>query len=240
LLISRDVEILDLDDSSLISATVTLSNRPDGQFEHLAVDTSGTHISDNYDQQIGQLQLTGMESLASFEQVFSTITYANQQEFPHIEDRLIEFVVYDHEGASKTATSRVVITPKLVFLPAVAGQPISLPISDEPNNSCTQAFPIANNVPYEFLADDKDDWYSFTLDKPGDVIVKLTNYMPPEGQILVAQGQCGTLTRIGHNGDDTLDRAVNLGRLLAGRYFIWLITDNPGAIVPYNLTIQVK
>ena len=243
LLISKDVEILDLDSSSLTSATVTLSNQPDGQFEHLAVDTTGTNITDNYDQQIGQLQLTGMESLANFIQVLSTITYANQLELPHTEDRLVEFVVYDHEGASKTATSRVVITPKFIFLPTVAAHPIELPESDEPNNSCEQAFPIANNVSHEFLPDDKDDWYSFALDKPGDVIVQVTNFMPLDGQILVAQGQCGTLTRIGHNGDYTVDKTVSLGRLLAGRYFIWLITDEvppPGAIVPYNLTVQVN
>ncbi len=241
--ISKDVEIQDLDDSSLISATVTLSNRPDGQSEYLAIDTSGTNITNNYDQQMGQLQLTGMESLASFEQVLSTITYANQQELPHTEDRLVKFVIYDHEAAGKTATSRIVIIPKLIFLPAVAGKASSNPISDEPNDSCTQAFPIALNVSYEFLPDDKDDWYSFTVDEPGDVIVQLTNYVPRDGQILVAQGQCGSLTRIGHNGDYTVDKTVTLGRLLAGRYFIWLITDNvpsPGEAVPYNLTIQVN
>lgn len=241
--ISEDLEILDLDDSSLMSATVTLTNQPDGQSEHLAVDTSGTNITALYEQQSGQLELTGMDSLASYEQVLSTITYSNLRERPQTDDRLVNFIVFDHKGAGNLATSRIVVTPKFIFLPAVAGRPIPIPESDEPNNVCAQAFSVATNVLHEFLPDDRDDWYSFELDKSGDVIVQLTNFTPEDGQILVAQGQCETLTLLGQNGDYAVSKTVDLGNLLAGRYFIWLITDkvpSPDTIAPYELMVKVN
>jgi hypothetical protein len=241
--ISNDLGVQDLDDEFLISATVTLVDRPDGQSEYLEVNTDGTNIEDVFDQESGQLQLTGMESLVNYEHVLRTVTYTNSRSRPLPMDRLARFAIWDHAGMSNIATSRIVVTPKLVLLPIIANVISAVPESDEPNDTCQEAYPLSNNVPHDFQAEDRDDWYSFSINSTSNVIVELTEYEPEEGQILVAKGQCDALVRIGHNGDYSSNKIVKLDDLQAGRYYIWLITDNVRTIgepYKYNLLVKVQ
>jgi hypothetical protein len=239
--ISSNLEIQDLDDTSLIAATVSLVDRPDGLSEYLEVNTAGTNIKPVIEQEGGQLQLTGVESLANYERVLRTVTYTNSREHPLTTDRLARFTVQDHAGKSNIAISRIVITPKLVLLPIVANFMSTVPESDEPNDVCQEAYPLSNNVPYEFLAEDKDDWYSFSINKSSNVTIELTEFEPVEGQILVAVGQCDALVRIGHNGNFSTNKIIKLDNLQVGRYYIWLISDNIRTVgEPYKYNLMVK
>jgi hypothetical protein len=113
--------------------------------------------------------------------------------------------------------------------------------SDEPNNTCQEAYPLSINVPYEFQAEDRDDWYSLSINTTSNVTIELTEYEPVEGQILIAKGQCDTLERIGHNGDYSTNKIIKLDDLQIGRYHIWLITDNVDTIgEPYKYNLMVK
>ena len=242
-LIAENLDLHDLDDSSLIGATVTLAARPDGPAEYLAVDTDGTNITAVFNQESAQLKLTGLESIVNYEHVLRTVTYTNTQSRPLPVDRLIRFSVRDQIGKSNSATSRLVVIPKLVMLPLIAHIKATLPESDEPNNICQDAYVLNNNNRYEFLAEDRHDWYSFSTTKTADITVELTGYEPEEGQILVAEGQCGALMRIGHNGDFSTTKIIELDNLLAGTYYIWLITDNirtDGQPFKYNLEVKVR
>ncbi len=238
--IAKNLELQDLDDSSLIGATVTLVARPDSLAEHLAANTEGTNISAVFDQESGQLKLTGIESLVNYEQVLRTVTYANTQSSPLPVDRQVRFSVRDQSGKSNSAISRIVFIPKFVMLPLIAYVQPPLPESDEPNNICQEAYALGNNTIYEFLAEDRHDWYSFSTSKIANITVELTQYEAEEGQILVAEGQCGALMRIGHNGDFSTSKIIELNNLAAGTYYIWLITDNIGPVgQPYKYNLQV-
>ena len=237
--IAEDLKLKDLDDSTLISATITLVDRPDGRFEYLKANSDDTNIK--VDPENGQLLLTGIDSLANYERVLRTVSYTNSQVRPLTVDRKARFTVWDHAGKSNIATSHIVVIPKLVTLPIIAkSKPSPVPESDEPNNNCQKAYPLKNNVPYEFLAEDRHDWYSFTLNSSANVTVDLTDYEAEEGQILVAEGECGALIRIGHNGDFSANKSISLDNLAPGAYYIWLITDHFSTGEPYKYKLQVK
>ncbi|MBK8901375.1 MAG: hypothetical protein IPM53_09345 [Anaerolineaceae bacterium] len=108
----------------------------------------------------------------------------------------------------------------------------------EPNNSCSQSFPIGLNQPAQFLAEDVNDWYSFTLDANSSLTASLTNFAPVAGQITIWRGTCGNLTFLGQNGDFATTKTINLTNQPAGSYFVWIINDGPtNTNQKYTLTV---
>jgi uncharacterized repeat protein (TIGR01451 family) len=103
------LNVTDVDDSQLASATVTLTNHLNGDDEVLNADTSGTVIVASYDPNTGVLNLSNVESLAHYRQVLRTVTYNNTSQDPDITDRVVEFVVNDGEDDSSTAVCTITI-----------------------------------------------------------------------------------------------------------------------------------
>ena len=240
-LLAPQMEVEDVDNTSLVSAQLTIEPRPNGAAERLAVSTSGTNITAVFDEQTGNLQLTGPESLANYRKVLRTATYHNLQPFANKALRRVRFSASDALSSSLIHTSTVVVRPQLAFFPVMAHEAANQR-SDEPNNICAEAFPLATNVRGQFQANDRNDWYSFSLTSEGIVTVELTNFMPKGGQMLVASGTCtGGLTRIAFNGDFATTKVVSPGRLGAGTYYIWVINDGPTDTgVPYDLRVRVR
>ena len=77
----------------LASMTATIANRPDGDSETLAATTSGTSITSTYAD--GVLTLSGVASLADYQQVLTTITYSDTASSPTAGDRTINVVAND-------------------------------------------------------------------------------------------------------------------------------------------------
>jgi hypothetical protein len=99
-------EVSDVDNANLASATVTLTNRPDGTAESLAATTSGTSITaDAYDNSTGQLFLHGSDTKAHYQQVLRSVVYNNSSQNPDTANRLIDFKVNDGALDSATATT---------------------------------------------------------------------------------------------------------------------------------------
>lgn len=100
---------------------------------------------------------------------------------------------------------------------------------DEPNNTCIQAYPLQLNRPYNFLAEDIQDIYSFTLTDTQSISVELTNFVPRAGQLIVWKGECGMLETppVGRNPDTSLTKTVELGSQPPGPYIIQIINDGP-------------
>ncbi len=101
--------VADADDTTITSATVTITNQLDGAAETLAASTSGTSISATYNSGTGVLSLTGADSVAEYQQVLRTVTYENLSDAPNTTDRTITFVVNDGTSNSATATSTVTV-----------------------------------------------------------------------------------------------------------------------------------
>ncbi len=90
--------------------TVQLTNQLDGLNEVLAADTSGTGISAVWNSGLGQLFLSGTDTVERYQQVLRTITYANTASDPNAGNRVITFIANDGTANSNFATSTVAVT----------------------------------------------------------------------------------------------------------------------------------
>jgi len=131
--------VADADNASLASATVTLTDRPDGSVESLDADTTGTTISKSYDQSTGELRLTGAATKADYQKVLRTVTYNNTTENPDTTDRSVSFVVNDGTVDSSPATSTVAVN-------AVNDAPVNTVPGDQSTaEDAARVFSSANN-----------------------------------------------------------------------------------------------
>jgi hypothetical protein len=100
----------DPDNANLQSATVTLTNHPDGAAESLSVDTSGTSITSGaYNSGTGVLSLSGSDTVAHYQQVLRTIVYLNSSQNAATANRVVTFVVNDGSASSNSPTVTVTI-----------------------------------------------------------------------------------------------------------------------------------
>lgn len=237
-IVAPSLVLIDHDNTTIQSATIRITNQRDGSAELLAADTGGSgNITGNYDPVTGVLNLTGVDSVANYQRVLRTVTYDNNRSEPNTENRIIEFVVADALSVSETRRSIValVVAPNVnLYMPLTAWM---YRRAEEPNNTCSQAMGVYLNITETFRADDQHDWYYFDLPAIARVTVELRNFMPEEGQIQVHRekvtGQgCGAsnLEPIGFNGDKNAPtRIIELGQRPPGRYYVWVINDDPDA-----------
>lgn len=239
-IVAPSLVLIDYDNTTIQSATIRITNPRDGSAELLSADTGGSgNITGNYDPVTGVLSLTGVDSIVNYQRVLRTVTYANNRSEPNTENRIIEFVVADALSVSETrrSTVAIVVAPNVnLYMPLTAW---TYRRAEEPNNSCSQAMEIDLNVNETFRADDQHDWYSFDLPLAANLTVELRDFMPQQGQIQVLKektaGQgCGVnssnLDRIGFDGDkDSPIRIIELGQRPPGRYYVWVINDDPNA-----------
>lgn len=113
---SNNLLIIDPDSPNLTSATITLTNRPDGIAEVLAINTTGTNITASYDPGTGILSLTGSDTVENYQQVLRTITYNNTSANPNATTRIITFVVSDGSYTSPLASTTLGINAPTVDL----------------------------------------------------------------------------------------------------------------------------
>jgi hypothetical protein len=100
--------VLDTDDASLASAQVTITNLLDAGQETLAASTAGTSITASY--AAPTLTLSGTDTLASYQAVLRSVSYANASEDPSTTPRVLSFTVSDGGATSSPATKSVAVT----------------------------------------------------------------------------------------------------------------------------------
>lgn len=241
-IVDQNLSVVDVDNTTLTGAVIKIINPLDGDAERLIADTSATpNIVRVFDQDTHELRLSGTDSVANYQLVLRTVRYNNLLTNPNLTNRQIEFVLHDGTTASMVARSTVRIreTPtSFIYLPAIVPSR-----GEEPNNSCAEALSIHTDQLYSFLPNDKDDWYYFDLATELDVVVELTNFIPRKGQIVIASGSstCQGLQLVGNNGNNQMEKIVDLGTRPPGRYFIWIITDGTfNQTTPYNLLVRTE
>ncbi|WP_338430538.1 hypothetical protein [Synechococcus elongatus] len=104
--VGSGLTIKDLNSPTLAAATVTLVNRPDGTAESLSAITTGTPITASYDSNTGVLLLSGIASVADYQQVLRTVTYSNTSSAADLDlsRRTIQFVLDDGSDFANTST----------------------------------------------------------------------------------------------------------------------------------------
>lgn len=111
-LIAPNADIADIDDPSIETMTVTLTNRPDGSSESITGPASlpgGISVSGSTGPGGQELVFTGPASKADFEAVLSGIRYDNTVNPPDLADRTITVVVNDGDASSVSRTATVQI-----------------------------------------------------------------------------------------------------------------------------------
>jgi parallel beta-helix repeat protein len=104
-----DATLFDADSTTLTSLTVTITNLLDGAAEMLSANTGGTSISANYDSMTGVLSLTGVDTVANYQQVLRSVTYDNMRQDPDTTARVITFVANDGTNASNLGTTTITL-----------------------------------------------------------------------------------------------------------------------------------
>ena len=140
-----------------------------------------------------------------------------------------------------TAVVNITIGPRpitTIFLPLILN---NFP-TDEPNNNACDAFPIGLNSNYNFLSNDQEDWYSFTLTSAQTVNVILENDTSQNGvatQLLVYQGNCTGIQQIGQDGTTNQNKSVQLANLTPGTYFV-RVFSSPITNTGYTLKVNTQ
>jgi hypothetical protein len=101
--------VTDADDTTLASATVTITNLTDAGRETLAATTAGTTLVASW--VAPTLTLSGSDTVASYQAVLRTVTYVNTSQDPDPTSRVVAFAALDADGAGAPATTSVVVTP---------------------------------------------------------------------------------------------------------------------------------
>ena len=111
--LSPDLTVNDVDSTTLASASVWIS-QGFVTGDVLVASTAGTSITASYNAASGVLTLTGTDTLAHYQQVLDSVTYAstgpNPTNFGADLSRTINWVVNDGAITSNTVTSTVSIT----------------------------------------------------------------------------------------------------------------------------------
>ena len=104
--------VSDVDNANLTSATVALTNHPDGSAESLSITGCNPAITVSaYNATTGVLALNGWASLADYQACLRTVQYNNTDQDPSSTDRLITFTVNDGALSSPVAKVTLTVTP---------------------------------------------------------------------------------------------------------------------------------
>ena len=109
---STALTVSDVDSANIASATATLTNRPGGNAESLAV-TGGSCVGITvtaYNSSTGVLALSGSATKATYQSCLRTLTYNNSDQDPDTNPRSITVKVNDGSLDSALATSLIFMT----------------------------------------------------------------------------------------------------------------------------------
>ena len=109
-----DTTVVDPDNATLATATITLTNHPDGAAESLSASgLPATITAGAYNAMTGVLVLTGngAATAADFENAIEAVRYANTSDTPSADPRLVSVVVSDGTDDSATATATITVVP---------------------------------------------------------------------------------------------------------------------------------
>ena len=106
--VSSTIELADVDNQQLHSATVVIANNYSPNADVLMFSDVSA-ISGSWDSFAGILTLSGVDSVENYQTALRTIEFRNTNESPNVETRSIEFSVSDGETVSNTQSRNVTV-----------------------------------------------------------------------------------------------------------------------------------
>jgi len=108
--IVTDLNISDLDDVNLDTAWVGITSGYISNEDTLTIESLG-NAQVSFDDSTGLMTVTGILTLAEYEEILSSTKYQNSSENPVTETRTIEFAVNDGDDSSVGVVRQITITP---------------------------------------------------------------------------------------------------------------------------------
>ena len=116
-------QITDPDDTNMESATITLTNRPDGALESLSLNAAATAAVTAWNTAhpgspltvtpyvagTGVLLITGSATKAVYQSILDGVQYNNTDQAPDTANRIINATVFDGNDNSNTATATITV-----------------------------------------------------------------------------------------------------------------------------------
>ena len=102
--------VSDGDNLNLVSATVAISNNFVPGEDVLTADSSGTSININFNSTSGVLTLSGIDSVANYQQVLRSVRFRNDSEAPSQLTRTVSVVVNDGVADSLVVNRNINVT----------------------------------------------------------------------------------------------------------------------------------
>ena len=109
--VDAGLTLADADSANLVSATAAITSGFAQDQDRLGVATPATSITSTYNAATGVLTLSGLASLAVYQTILRSVTYANSSDRPTASTRVVTFTATDPAGGSGTATRSISITP---------------------------------------------------------------------------------------------------------------------------------
>jgi large repetitive protein len=171
--IDNTITLSDLDDSQLASATVTISSGLTVG-DVLAATTSGTNILASYDGNTGVLTLSGIDTLANYQQVLRSVTYLSTSNTPTSlsATRSISWQVTDANSDGAGAQSSVLVNSAIAINPTPdpvndsftikEDQPLSGTVADSDVGNSPGSYSVLSNVSHGTLSLNTDGTFSYT------------------------------------------------------------------------------
>lgn len=113
-IIDSGVTASDEDSDMASKAIVKLSNRPDGGNEFITISPEVVDLAEdnglivNYDFTKGELTIEGLASFELYQEILQQLNYNNVSGVPNIDDRLVQFTIYDEEGNVSDSKTRII------------------------------------------------------------------------------------------------------------------------------------
>ncbi len=135
-----DTDLTAIDETSLASATITITNLMNGVDETLSVTVGTSGLTSTYDPALGKLTLTGTAVSSVYQTVLRTLKYRNASNAPELTPRLVTALVNDGVSNSNVATTTVTLTavndaPILSATPAPVFTPVVEDSTDPDGNT---------------------------------------------------------------------------------------------------------
>ena len=137
--------VTDIDNTTLASAKVAISSGFQTG-DVLAATVSGTLITANYNSSTHVLTLSGVDTLAHYQQVLDSVSFKNTTDSDKFNDRTISWVVNDGttDSATKTTTVKVVEEQHERDPAGIAGEPINIGLAGTANDGTVVTMTIAD------------------------------------------------------------------------------------------------
>ena len=193
--VAPSATIADSDSINLAGATIQITGNFQTGQDVLQAATAGTGITSTYDPSSGKLTLSGIASLANYQQVLRSVSYYTNSMIGSTVPRTVTFILND--GIANSTPVNAGINVLAFIFPPVIGSVESSPLAYKANNP---AIPISNTV---IITDpDSNNLTKLTVqitsgyqnDANGNDVLDFTNSLGITGSFDAASG---TLTLTG-------------------------------------------